>query len=428
MRRSPLFWICTLAVILRVGVAVYLGNTVEALPGVSDQLSYHHLAIRVVEGHGFSFDRAWWPATRAGEPTAHWSFLYTFYLAGIYALFGVHPVFARILQAILVGILQPWLSYWVGKQIFGHKVGVWAAFLNAIYLYFIYYSGTLMTEPFYITAILGVLALTIQLTQSAKTSLQQTRTAILLGLVYGIAVLLRQLFLLFLPFLILWIFIKNQQEKIGLQWWHGVISLGVILVMILPFTLYNYQRFGEFVLLNTNSGYAFYWANHPYYGTKFIPILSEEEYLNLLPEELLSLNEAALDKALLSRGIQFVLDDPVRYGMLSLSRIPPYFDFLPRSESGWISNITRVFSFGVFFPFMLVGLFLAIKDTFKTIPTFFSSPPALLILFSIVYIGIHVLTWTLVRYRLPVDAVWLIFAGLTFVRISARMFHPVSKP
>ena len=27
--------------------------------------------------HGFTFATDWWPATRVGEPTAHWSFLYT---------------------------------------------------------------------------------------------------------------------------------------------------------------------------------------------------------------------------------------------------------------------------------------------------------------------------------------------------------------
>lgn len=428
MKRSPLFWICVVAIILRVGVAVYLGNAVEALPGVSDQLSYHYLAIRVIEGHGFSFDRAWWPATRAGEPTAHWSFLYTLYLAGIYFLFGIQPVIARILQAILVGALQPWLTYWIGKQIFGHKAGLWAAFLNAIYLYFIYYAGTLMTEPFYITAILGVLALTLRVTQSAQRDRRDNRTFIWLGLTFGAAVLLRQLFLLFLPFLILWVVIKNRMESLGLQWKQGLISLGILAVMILPVTVYNYQRFGEFVLLNTNSGYAFYWGNHPYYGTHFIPILSEEEYLSLLPEELLPLNEASLDKELLKRGIQFVLDDPARYLQLSLSRIPPYFDFLPRKESGFISNFTRVFSFGVLFPFMLAGMFITVKNSFKKFSTFIISPLALLLLFSFVYAGIHIFTWTLIRYRLPIDAVWLIFAGLVFENISGKIIKSPSIP
>jgi uncharacterized protein (DUF983 family) len=46
-------------------------------------------------------------------------------------------------------------------------------------------------------------------------------------------------------------------------------------------------------------------------------------------------------------------------------------------------------------------------------------------MFVIVYTGIHLLTWTLVRYRLPVDAVLVIFAGLALVDILNRI--PVLK-
>lgn len=55
--------ILILSVILRLAAAIYLGDTVEILPGTYDQVSYHNLALRVLDGHGFSFDREWWPVT-----------------------------------------------------------------------------------------------------------------------------------------------------------------------------------------------------------------------------------------------------------------------------------------------------------------------------------------------------------------------------
>jgi len=97
------------AVAARVAAALYLGNEVVSLPGVHDQISYDALALRVAGGHGFSFDANWWPLTAAGAPTAHWSYLYTLWLATVYRIFGHAPLVARILQAALVGILQPWL-------------------------------------------------------------------------------------------------------------------------------------------------------------------------------------------------------------------------------------------------------------------------------------------------------------------------------
>jgi hypothetical protein len=194
----------------------------------------------------------------------------------------------------------------------------------------------------------------------------------------------------------------------------------VILSLILPFTFYNYARFERFVLLNTNAGFAFYWANHPIYGTHFEPILPYKwgTYQDLIPRELLKLDEAALDQELFRLGIRFVLDDPVRYLLLSLSRIPPYFMFWPSGDSGTISNLTRVFSFGLALPFMLYGLVIAFP---RRRGDRIAQPVMLFYLFAGIYTLIHILTWALIRYRLPVDAVLVVFSGLALVDLAGRV-------
>ena len=161
--RFLLILIIGVSVLIRVITAVYLGDKVVVLPGTMDQISYHNLALRVLAGHGFSFGVGWWPATPANHPTAPWSFLFTMYLVLVYFIFGPHPLIARLIQAILVGVIQPYLTFKIGQKIFGDWVGLIAAFLSAIYIYFIYYSATLMTEPFYITSILWALFLLIEL-------------------------------------------------------------------------------------------------------------------------------------------------------------------------------------------------------------------------------------------------------------------------
>ena len=171
------------------------------------------------------------------------------------------------------------------------------------------------------------------------------------------------------------------------------------------------------MLLNSNSGYAFFWANNPIYGTHFQPILSGTSYQDLIPVELRNLDEAALDQALLRRGLQFIWDDPVRYILLSFSRIPVYFMFWPSQGSGLISNISRVVSFGLLWPFMLYGVFRSILDQKLKLIDYISSPSFLLLFFVLIYSGIHILSWALIRYRLPVDAVMLVFAGYAFINI-----------
>ena len=420
--RKILIAIITISVTVRVIAALYLGNRVETLPGIHDQISYHTLSLRLIGGHGLTFGEYWWPATQADAPTAHWSYLYLGYLSAIYKIVGVKPLVARLAQAIIVGILQPYLAFLIGRRVFNQTVGLAAAALTAIYGYFIYYSAALMTESFYIVAIMVSLYLAILLTDlgSASDSKpgvgQIIKWGLALGIVLGIAVLLRQLFLLFIPFLFFWVLWRAGKNQFSTLAVSGV----VILIIILPFTIFNYTRFNRFVLLNTNAGFAFFWGNHPIYGNHFEPILPDNmgSYQDLIPENLRDLDEAALDQELLIRGFQFVLDDPVRYLRLSVSRIPPYFKFWPSSESSLVSNIVRVGSFGILLPFILYGLVLSFIRRKKPLS---KQPLSLLYLYIAVYSAIHVLSWTLIRYRLPVDAILVIFAGFGIIDLVSRI-------
>ena len=206
--QRPLLPIILISVLLRVAIAFAMGDTVVELPGIFDQVSYHNLALRVLGGHGFSFGELWWPITPANAPTAHWSFLYTLYLVLVYSIFGPHPIVARILQAIIVGILHPYITYRIGEKLFSKNIGLAAVAITAVYVYFFYYGAALMTEPFYITAILFSLWIGIQLSENMDKK-QDVRLGLALGISLGITLLLRQVFLLFLPFLFLWIWIAR---------------------------------------------------------------------------------------------------------------------------------------------------------------------------------------------------------------------------
>jgi hypothetical protein len=131
--------------------------------------------------------------------------------------------------------------------------------------------------------------------------------------------------------------------------------------------------------------------------------------------------------------VQIVLDDPGRYVLLSLSRIPIYFQFWPVPESTLLSNAARVLSFGLFLPFMLYGLVLALLHARRGGPlrALSTSPAdgsdlrlaflALVLLFMGVYTAVHLASWANVRYRLPVDAFWIIFAGYGIDHLGRRL-------
>jgi hypothetical protein len=147
-----------------------------------------------------------------------------------------------------------------------------------------------------------------------------------------------------------------------------------------------------------------------------------------LPEDLVDrgLNEAHWDQELMRRGIGFVLAEPGRYLLLSLSRARAYFEFWPSPDTTLLNNLGRTGSFGLFLPFIVYGFWRAFRQagslrSRSDWARFSVTPLALVSLFILFYSALHILTWAMPRYRLPVDAVALIFAALGAADLMRRV-------
>ena len=419
-KRKPLQLILLLSVLLRVGAAVYLGDQVEILPGTHDQISYDALAQNVAAGKGFVFDEYWYPFTPPNTPTAHWSFLYVLYLAAVYFITGHHPLIARVIQAVVVGVLMPWLVYRLGKRTFNRSIGLVGAAAISVYIYLVYYGASLMTEPFYIVTLLWILdtlqRITAEIRQSNGAGRSSIRKWVELGLGGGIAVLLRQQALALAVILFLWLLWSTWghirfRRLVGL----GLISCAIIGGFILPWTIRNAVVYHSFLPLNSNVGFALFSANHPQQGNKFEPLNLPE-----IPAELDGMNEAEKNDWLTAEGIRFVVEDPGRFALQTFDRFRNYFRFWPEATSSTMANVSRVFSFGLYLPFMLYGLARAFRPGDKAGPRY-RYDVTLLLLYAATYSAIHLLTWAMHRYRLPVDAVMMVFVGLALVDLWQRL-------
>ena len=157
--------------LLRVGMALYLGNRVVPTPAAYDQIFYHDLALNLLAGKGFVFTRPPWPFIQPGALTAYYSFLYPSLLAAIYFVFGPNALAARIAQALICSLL-PWLMYRLVHRLleqspaWGQRAGavaLVAAAITAGYAYFVYYSAVLMTEGLYLLTVVLSLSATLEL-------------------------------------------------------------------------------------------------------------------------------------------------------------------------------------------------------------------------------------------------------------------------
>jgi 4-amino-4-deoxy-L-arabinose transferase-like glycosyltransferase len=235
-----------------------------------------------------------------------------------------------------------------------------------------------------------------------------------LGVALAIAMLLRMAVVFFFPALFLWIFtqLPNKRKFVPV-----ILTVLIIIGAILPFTIRNYRLWGEFLLLESQFGHVFWNGNHPDHNGEF---RAAEVYA--IPKEILSSqNDALITNQLLELGIQNVLNDPAHFVKLTLTRLRLFFTFWPTADSSFQANFMRVISFGLLVPVIIVGLLLHLKDWRKLF---------LIYLFLLIHTGIYAISWTMVRYRMPLDVFFIMFAASALILASdawkARNSSPIA--
>jgi 4-amino-4-deoxy-L-arabinose transferase-like glycosyltransferase len=413
-RISPRQWlvlILILAFIVRAATALWLGDTMAVLDagGTHDQVSYDMLAHRVATGHGFTFPVAWYPWVRADTVTSYYSGTMVLHLAAIYKLFGYHPLIPRLLYTFL-GTIVVYLVYRLGKRLFGQPAGLVAAGLAAAYAYLILYSATLLTEIPFILFLLLSLNAAYDLIE--KNDLKHW---VVLGLALAGTALFRMAVLPFVFVLLVWIFFSARHSDRPVHIWQCLIPLAIIALAVMPWTIRNYRLYGRFMLLESQFGHVLWNSNHPDQGISF-----RGAWVAPIPPEVLALSEPEITNELLIRGVQNILADPGRFALLTLSRVKFFFTFWPTADTGLINNAARVLSFGILWPFMLYGLYLSHRQWQLCLPLY---------LFLVIHLGIYLVSWVMIRYRVPADTVLLVFAGLALATIGqaiGRKLAPAS--
>ena len=197
-----------------------------------DTVHYDTAAQHIVKGEGFG------PSLYFGNLYAHYCLepLYPLFLAGIYGIFGHSLLAARLLQAVL-GFLSLLLLYSLARQVIPPKTARWVLIAGAFYPFFIYIPGLL-----YITQLFSffiVLSVWLFMRYIERPSM---KWLILGGIVLGLAVLARPVYLIAVPLVVIWLLLFVPQS------WRkrltAVMVLGLTLVAVFtPWTVRNYILF-----------------------------------------------------------------------------------------------------------------------------------------------------------------------------------------
>jgi 4-amino-4-deoxy-L-arabinose transferase-like glycosyltransferase len=258
MRHLPLVIVLAAALLLRGLNAVFLPWQNDDLV-ISDMKGYDRAAVALLRQEPLAVHTAEaYLFHPLGSDTYHPPGYY-YFLAAVYALFGHSYLAVRVVQAVL-GTLTCLLVYLLAREIFGPPAGFLAGLTAAVYPPLIFYTGVLLTET--LTACL-LTAASCCLVASARHKRSGRDIAVILsGLLLGFTVITRSIFLVAVPFVLLWLMFLAQGWR---GWRPGVRMVLMLLVpivlVIAPITARNWQIHGRLVPISTNGGVNFFLAH-----------------------------------------------------------------------------------------------------------------------------------------------------------------------
>ncbi|MAG34936.1 MAG: hypothetical protein CL878_01595 [Dehalococcoidia bacterium] len=391
------------AFVVRLGYVLTLENalnvTFEADPITYDQLARNLLAGQPYVGASFYF-----PAGTE-NPTALWDPLYPLFLAAIYALVG-HDFLAVRLVQVALAVASCGLLYVLGRSIFGPRTALVGAGFAAIYPFFIYYTGQLLTETLFTFLMLFLLTLAHYV---AEGRFRGATAVVALGITAGLTVLARAEALYFAVILVA-----------ALAWWAvpllssgapdlraRLISLvalvAVFAATLAPWVVFNYARFDR-LFVSTKLGYNLY----KYYHPRMTPDQRVRSDDIPLPD-LTGLSEPEREDRLLSEGLGFMTDDPARTVRFMAAKAGLLFKLTPSNEINRRYAVVSLLSYGVLVPFMVIGAVMSLRRWPLTWP---------LLLWVAMGSASGILVFAGIRLRMRIEPILLLFAAVGVVKLG----------
>jgi hypothetical protein len=283
----PLWSIVLLGLVLR---AIWV-IAFPAAPG-SDGAAYLGLAEQLAAGGSYETDgtRAYWPVG------------YPLFLAGWLTLFPDRYT-ATLISNLFIYLMGLYGTYRLASEL--GASGNLAALLFALWPNLVFQSGTPEKEMLIVAFLPWITFLAVR---SIKGK-QRHIGALVAGGLVGAAALVQpslQFLALLLPILLIASIDRWRSGATAA----GLLFLGATLV-VAPWTLRNYQVFGDFVLIATNGGDNFYRANNPLATGGWTPKGAVD--LNDLDE----LERDRIGKAL---GLEWIRENPSDFAALALEK------------------------------------------------------------------------------------------------------------
>jgi 4-amino-4-deoxy-L-arabinose transferase-like glycosyltransferase len=255
--KSSLLWMILTALALRLAVMAFL--LPEQLDPFRDHWRFGYEAGRVArsiaQGHGFGS-----PLYEVTGPTAWFTPLFPYLLAGVFKVFGVYSRASALVMLGLNCLLSALTCipvFFIARRSFGDRPARWAGWLWAFFPYGIYFPAERIWETWLATLLLCLIfLLALKLAESPSLSSWAGY-----GLLWAIAALNSPVALSVLPFLTAWICYRLQWRR---KTWFvpSVVSAVVFVAVVSPWFVRNYETFHQFVPFRDTFGLELHVGNN----------------------------------------------------------------------------------------------------------------------------------------------------------------------
>lgn len=393
---SIVFVLIFLGMALRIGWA--LAIPVEP---VSDALAYHIYATNLAEHgvYGLSPDQpgAYWPVGTAAIAAFTYLLLGESF-AGIVAL---NLIAGGVIMIMVLKLSLKW---------FGRDAAVVATALVAFWPNLIFFTTILSSELFFIMLVLIGLWLWEKRDQGWW-------PLVMAGLVWGLACYVRPVALL-LPVALIFAALPSGPGAVLRRVGRAAVVIMLMLAVLSPWTMRNYQLFGERVLVSTNFGPNLWMGNNPDSRGEYMP----------LPDWVADMSETERAAALGAIAREHIRSDIPGFVVASLVKAVRLYD---RETIGVVWNeaalerrvgptgvvAAKVVASGYWYALLVLTAFGLIRQA-RDISWRVLFHPALLAL--LYFTALHAVTVVQDRYHMPVSGFVAMLAGLGLADILRR--------
>lgn len=358
----------------------------------------------------------------------HSSPIYPYFLALIYKLAGAHVPAAFVAQSV-IGAASATLLAGVAWRLGGAPLYWLSGVTLALWPVLAFLDNELLEMTLVLIGVHGMLWLLLRARARERAKQRSTGTSLCAGLCLGLAVLGKPNSLIFLPLWLLWDW-RRARGPIGPALRRfAPFALGVAMV-VFPFTLRNRLVGGDWVLTSSNGGINLYIGNNAEArGTFSVPARMEADLFassRTLAEQATGrpLRPSEVSSYWAREAGRWLSSHPAEAARLYARKllllinhleIPNHFDLNFLARDLWLVRINP-FRFGLFFPFALWGVVLAIREL-RSRDSDWDVP--------LIWIGAYALSllpfFVTERYRLPAVTVLLLFAARGVLSVATAL-------